>query len=158
MHLICNMDCLNCKYEDGCINDSDMTLIERKFSDSLNKDIKNERELKVEVGIGMQRYEHNRPDKEAYEKARDAEYEAKRAGTPKRKEQKRQQYLRHREDKLAYSKKYYEEHKEEIKAKHRANKDKNVEYSRKYYAEHKEEICAKQRLKYKKRKEKGQCI
>ena len=97
-------------------------------------------------------------DKEAYKKARDAEYEAKRAGTPKRKEHKRQQYLRHREDKLAYSKKYYEEHKEEIKAKYRANKEKNVEYSRKYYAEHKEEICAKQRLKYKKRKDKGQCI
>ena len=153
----CDMNCLECKFSE-CINEAEATLEERKFSVEIETSIKNSGKPKVDPNLGMKRYIHNRPDKEAYEKARDAEYDAKRAGTPNRKEQKRQQYLRHREDKLAYSKKYYEEHKEEIKAKYRANKEKNVEYSRKYYAEHKEEICAKQRLKYHKRKEKGQCI
>ena len=137
MHLICNMDCLNCEYEDGCINDSDMTLIERKFSDSLNKDIKNERELKVEVGIGMQRYVYNRPDKEAYIKARNREYEIKRKSRHDMKAKSREKYLRHREERIEYQKSYY-----------RNNKDEILAIQKSKYEENKEEINRKRREQY----------
>ena len=112
---VCNMDCLNCQF-DYCINTEDATLKEREFLAEYETSVKKEREMKVDPILGMTRYIHNRPDKEAYIKARNKEYEEKRKGRADRIECKRQQYIRHREEKLSYQKKYYEEHKDEILA------------------------------------------
>lgn len=131
---MCSMDCLVCERKE-CDNDNPATEQERKLSSSLDKDCN-----KV-VGVDMTRYIHNRPDKEEYERARNREYEHKRAGTPKRKEQKRKQYLRHREEKLSYQNRYYAEHKEEILARQKA-----------HYEAHKEEINKKRREQRKARK------
>lgn len=109
----CNMDCLNCSFSD-CINDGDMTLQERIFSRQYEKDLKKSLQPQVIPELGMQRYIHNRPDREAYVKARNAEYEAKRRGRPDRVACKKRQYQRHREEKLAYQRHYYETHKEEF--------------------------------------------
>lgn len=120
---VCNMDCFNCPF-DGCVNEEEATLSERDFSAGLDKD------HKPKIVVDMTRYIHNRVDKEEYIKARDREYEKKRGYTPKRKEQKHQQYLRHREAKLSYQKAYYEAHKEEIlarqKQKYKEKKEKEV--------------------------------
>lgn len=126
---MCDMDCLKCSYKE-CINNNPATLEERKASSERDKDCH-----KV-TGIDMTRYIHNRVDKEEYQKARDREYDKKREGTPKRKEQKRQQYLRHRDSKLAYQNSYYKNHKEECIARSKA-----------YYEAHKEEISVKRREK-----------
>lgn len=123
---ICDMRCLECKFSD-CINDRDMTLEERQYSREYECSLKKEFQPQVIPELGMQRYIHNRPDKEAYIKARNAEYEEKRKGRPDRVACKKRQYQRHREEKLAYQKTYYKEHKEEIlarqKAKYEANKE-----------------------------------
>lgn len=104
-----------------------MTLEERQYSREYECSLKKELEPQVIPELGMTRYIHNRPDKQAYTKARDAEYEAKRKGRPDRAECKKRQYQRHREEKLKYQKSYYEEHKDEIlarqKAKYEANKE-----------------------------------
>lgn len=131
---MCDMDCLKCSYKE-CINNSPATLAERKASSERDK------ECHKVTGIDMTRYIHNRVDKEEYIKARNREYEMKRAGTPKRKECKRNQYLRHRKEKLAYQNTYYQNHKEECIARSRA-----------YYEAHKEEISAKRREKREKEK------
>ena len=136
MSLVCNMDCLNCKYDD-CINDCDMTLSEREFSDAFNKDIQNERDLKVEVGIGMQRYVHNRPDREAYIKARNREYYMTKKLKHDMKAISREKYLRHREEKIEYQKSYY-----------RKNKDEILAIQKSKYDENKEEINRKRREQY----------
>lgn len=133
---MCDMKCLECPYED-CVNDSVATEDERNFSADLDKD------HKPKIVVDMTRYIHNRIDKEEYIKARNREYEQKRGYPPKRKEQKRQQYLRHREAKLEYQNTYYEEHKEEVLARQKA-----------HYEAHKEEINAKRREQYRLRKEK----
>ena len=138
---VCNMDCLNCQFDD-CINTEDATLKEREFLAEYETSVKKEREMKVDPILGMTRYIHNRPDKEAYIKARNKEYEEERKGRADRIECKRQQYIRHREDKLSYSKNYYAEHKDEVLAKRKA-----------YYEEHKEEINRKRREERRKRKE-----
>lgn len=137
---MCDMNCLACSYGD-CINDSPATEKERKQSSDYDKEC-----TKV-TGIDMTRYIHNRIDKEEYTKARDREYELKRAGTPKRKEQKRKQYLRHRQEKLEYQYSYYQQHKEEILARQKA-----------HYEAHKEEISAKRREDYKRKKEVKQSV
>lgn len=123
------MNCLECPKAD-CDNNSPATEQERKCAAEQDKSIKSE----VLSGIDMTRYIHNRPDKAEYEKARDREYEQKRKGSPKRKEQKRKQYLRHREAKLEYQNRYYAEHREEILARQKA-----------HYEAHKEDINAKRR-------------
>ena len=138
---VCNMDCFNCEFSD-CINTEDATLKEREFLAEYETSVKKEREMKVDPMLGMTRYIHNRPDKEAYIKARNKEYEDKRKGRADRIECKRQYYLRHREDKLSYANNYYAEHKEEVLAKRKA-----------YYEEHKEEINRKRREERRKRKE-----
>ena len=138
---VCNMDCFNCEFSD-CINTEDATLKEREFLAYYETSVKKEHEMKVDPMLGMTRYIHNRPDKEAYIKARNKEYEEKRKGRADRIECKRQQYIRHREDKLSYSKNYYAEHKDEVLAKRKA-----------YYEEHKEEINKKRREERRKRKE-----
>ena len=137
---VCNMDCLNCIYDD-CINDEDMTLEERKFSAEYENSIKKETQQQIIPELGMTRYIHNRPDKEAYIKARNAEYEAKRKGRADRVECKKRQYQRHREEKLAYQKDYYEKYKDEKKV-----------YQKLYYEAHKEEINRKRREKRKEKK------
>lgn len=137
---ICDMDCLHCKFSD-CINDCDMTLEERQFSRQYETSLKKEFEPKVIPELGMERYIHNRPDKEAYQKARNAEYEEKRKGSPERREAKKRQYQKHRGEKLAYQKSYYEEHKDEILARQKS-----------VYEDNKEEINAKRRAK---RREQG---
>ena len=142
---VCNMDCFNCEFSD-CINTEDATLKEREFLAEYETSVKKEREMKVDPMLGMTRYIHNRPDKEAYIKARNKEYEDKRKGRADRIECKRQQYIRHREDKLSYSKNYYAEHKDEVLAKRKA-----------YYEEHKEEINRKRREERRKRKEQEKC-
>lgn len=139
---VCDMNCLECKFSD-CINDEDMTLEERAFSKEYERRFKKELEPSVIPEIGMTRYIHNRPDKEAYEKARNAKYEAKRKGRPDRVEHKRRQYQRHREEKLAYQKQYYDNNKDEILAKRKSRHEAN-----------KEEINRKRREAYKARKEK----
>lgn len=113
--------------------DAPMTLDERSFISQEEHSLK-ELEPHVIPELGMQRYIHKRPDKEAYQKARDAEYEAKRKGRPDRVACKKRQYQRHREDKLKYQKKYYDEHKDEILAKQKS-----------LYEENKDEINAKRR-------------
>lgn len=133
---MCDMDCLKCSYKE-CINNNSATLEERKALSERDKDCH-----KV-TGIDMTRYIHNRVDKEEYQKARDREYDKKREGTPKRKEQKRQQYLRHRDSKLAYQNSYYKNHKEECIARSKA-----------YYEAHKEEISSKRREKREREKRK----
>ena len=142
---VCNTDCLNCQFDD-CINTEDATLKEREFLAEYETSVKKEREMKVDPTLGMTRYIHNRPDKEAYIKARNREYEEKRKGRADRVEYKRQQYLRHREDKLAYANKYYLEHREEVLAKRKA-----------LYEAHKDEINRKRREDYRKRKEQEKC-
>lgn len=128
--MICDMDCLHCKFND-CINDSSsVTDNERRLSRVIENSIKREREPHPD----MTRYIHNRVDKEDYERARNREYERKRKYSPKRKEQKRKQYLRHKEEKLAYQKSYYERNKEEILARQKA-----------YYEANKEEINKKRK-------------
>ena len=123
---ICDMRCLHCKFSD-CINESAMTLEERSFSKQYETSLKKSLQPQVIPELGMQRYIHNRPDKEAYIKARNAEYEAKRKGRPDRVACKKRQYQKHREEKLAYQKSYYEKHKEEILARQKANYEANKE-------------------------------
>lgn len=123
---ICDMKCLECKFKD-CINEDDMTLEERSFSKQYETSLKKSLQPQVIPELGMQRYIHNRPDKEAYIKARNAEYEAKRKGRPDRVACKKRQYQKHREEKLAYQKSYYEKHKEEILARQKANYEANKE-------------------------------
>lgn len=177
---VCDMDCLHCKFSD-CINDSDMTLEERSFSKQYETSLKKSLQPQVIPELGMQRYIHNRPDKEAYIKARNAEYEEKRKGSPERRESKKRQYQRHRGEKLAYQKSYYEEHKdeilarqksayeqnrEEINAKRRAERrakgimpktkmsdEERKEKQRQYRLEHREEINRRKRESYHRRKE-----
>ena len=120
----CNMDCLNCSFSD-CINDGDMTLQERIFSRQYEKDLKKSLQPQVIPELGMQRYIHNRPDKEAYVKARNAEYEAKRKGRPDRVACKKRQYQRHREEKLAYQRRYYETHNRNRREKRRKERENN---------------------------------
>ena len=143
---ICDMDCIHCKFSD-CINDGVMTLEEREFSKEYETCLKKSLHPQVIPELGMQRYIHNRPDKEAYEKARNAEYEAKRKGRPDRVACKKRQYQRHREEKIAYQKKYYEEHKEEIlarqKAKYEANKE-EINRKRRERRRQKNEYCENQ--------------
>ena len=139
---ICNMDCLNCIYDD-CINDEDMTLEERKYSAEYESSLKKELEPHIIPELGMTRYIHNRPDKEAYVKARNAEYEAKRKGRPDRVACKQRQYQRHREEKLAYQKDYYNRNSDEKRA-----------YQKSYYEANREEINARRREAYRRRKEK----
>lgn len=141
MSTVCDMNCFNCRYED-CINDEDMSLEERQYSREYELSLKRENKITDTPKLGMQRYIHNRPDREAYIKARNAEYEAKRKGRPDRVEYKKRQYQRHREEKLAYQKKYYENNKEEILARQKAN-----------YQANKEEINKKRREEYRRRKE-----
>ena len=124
----CDMNCLECSFKD-CINGCPATEEERRSASERDK------ECHKVTGIDMTRYIHNRIDKEEYQKARDREYDRKRAGTPKRKEQKRKQYLRHRDSKLAYQNTYYKEHKEECLARSKA-----------HYEAHKEEINMKCRV------------
>lgn len=126
MSEICNMDCLHCQFSD-CINNSDMTLEERQYSKEYETSLKKEIEPKIIPELGMRRYIHNRPDKEAYVKARNAEYEEKRKGRADRLECKKRQYQRHKEEKLAYQKSYYEQHKDEILAKQKAKYEANKE-------------------------------
>ena len=177
---ICDMDCIHCKFSD-CINDGAMTLEEREFSKEYETCLKKSLQPQVIPELGMQRYIHNRPDKEAYEKARNAEYEAKRKGRPDRVSCKKRQYQRHREEKIAYQKSYYEEHKdeilarqklvyeqnrEEINAKRRADRrakgimpktkmsdEERKEKQRQYRLEHREEINRRKRESYHRRKE-----
>ena len=177
---VCDMDCLHCKFSD-CINDSDMTLEERSFSKQYETSLKKSLQPQVIPELGMQRYIHNRPDKEAYTKARNAEYEEKRKGSPERREAKKRQYQIHKGEKLAYQKSYYEEHKdeilarqksayeqnrEEINAKRRAERrakgimpktkmsdEERKEKQRQYRLEHREEINRRKRESYHRRKE-----
>lgn len=125
----CCKNCFECEVEDCPV---DYILPEeRKQSNLIDTEVLKSREPAV---ITMQRYIHNRPDKEAHIKARNREYERKRGY---RKEAKRQQYLRHREKKLEYQKTYYEDHKEEVLARQKA-----------IYYENREEILEKRREKY----------
>lgn len=128
------MNCLECTKKD-CDNDSPATEQERKMSRDLDKDCNRI------TGVDMTRYIHNRIDKEEYVKLRNREYDRRRERTPKRKEQKRNQYVRHKKEKLAYQKSYYARHREEIIARQMA-----------YYEAHKEEINAKNRERYYKKK------
>ena len=139
--LVCDMNCLECKFSD-CINDNDMTLEERLFSKEHDNSVKKESYSYVIPELGMERYIHNRPDKEAYIRARNAEYEAKRKGRPNRVEYKKRQYQKYRESKLAYQKQYYEDNKDEILARQKA-----------VYEANKEEINRRRREAYHKRKE-----
>jgi hypothetical protein len=137
--VICDMDCLHCKFSD-CVNDSDfITDSERRILRVVENSIKRERQPHPD----MTRYIHNRIDKEEYEKARNREYEQKRSykNSPKRRRQKKEQYHRHREEKLAYQKGYYERNREEVIARQKA-----------YYEANKEEINRKRREKRKERK------
>lgn len=179
---ICDMNCLECKFGSDCINDSDMTLEERQFSKQYETSLKKEFEPKVIPELGMTRYIHNRPDKEAYIKARDREYEEKRKGSTERREAKKRQYQRYRGEKLAYQKSYYEEHKDEILArqklvyekkkdeinakrrekrreqgimpKTKMSDEERKERQRLYRLEHREEINRRKRESYHRRKEK----
>jgi hypothetical protein len=136
--VLCNFKCLQCVYAD-CINeDSPMTLEERYFINDEEADLKSEMGEQIIPELGMKRYIHNRPDKHAYIKARNAEYEQKRKGRPDRVLQKKKQYLRHREAKIEYQKAYYSKYKDEILAKHKS-----------LYEENKDEINAKRRERYK---------
>lgn len=174
------MNCLECKFSD-CVNDDEMTLKEREFSRKYETLLKKELEPQVIPELGMQRYIHNRPDKEAYIKARNAEYEKKRSNSPKRREAKKRQYQNHRSEKIAYQKSYYEEHQDEILARQRAVYESNKEEinakrkqkrreqgimpktkmsdeerkakQRQYRLEHREEINRKKREAYHRRKE-----
>ena len=139
---VCDMRCLECKFSD-CINYSVMTLEERSFSKQYETSLKKSLQSQVIPELGMQRYIHNRPDKEAYIKARNAEYEAKRKGRSDRVACKKRQYQRHREEILSYQKSYYEQHKEEILARQKS-----------IYEANKEEINRKRREVYRIRKEK----
>ena len=95
----------------------------------------------------MTRYVHNRPDKEAYIKARNKEYEDKRKGRADRVESKKKYYQNHREEKLEYQNNYYETHKEEILAQRKLKYEKNREKVRAYQKEYRR----------RKREEKEQC-
>lgn len=126
--MLCNMNCLECTFKD-CVNDSPATEQERKQSSLFDKDI-----YKI-TGIDMTRYIHNRIDKDEYKKALQREYDKKRDKTPNRKEQKKQQYLKHRDKRLKHQAIYYREHREECIARQKA-----------YYEAHREEINAKRRV------------
>lgn len=138
--MICDMNCLECKFSD-CINDSDfLTQEERQSSRFVENLVKDARRPKPDL---TSKYIHNRVDKEEYTKARDRAYEKKRAGSPKRREAKKKQYQRHREAKLAYQHNYYDTHREECnarsKARYFANHEKEKQYRRESYAKRKEQ-------------------
>ena len=84
------MDCIHCKFND-CINDGAMTLEEREFSKEYETCLKKSLQPQVIPELGMQRYIHNRPDKEAYEKARNAEYEANKEEINRKRRERRRQ-------------------------------------------------------------------
>lgn len=141
VELKCDRDCLNCPHSD-CIDDSDfLTLDERKYLSMVDEIIEDSERPKPNLNL---KWVHNRPDKEAYTKARDRRYEQKRAGSPQRRESKRRQYLRYREEKLAYQHNYYEEHREEIsainKSKYEANKEVILQKHKEYYESNREQV------------------
>ena len=53
-------------------------------------------------------------------------------------------YRKHREQRIAYSNKYYAEHKDHRKLRYLANKEAALEYYHRYYAANKEKILAKE--------------
>ncbi len=138
---VCDMRCSECKFSD-CINDSDMTMEERIRSNEFERALKKEFEPQVIPELGMQRYIHNRPDKEAYVKARNAEYEAKRKGRKDRVAYKKRYYRANRERVLEYQKNFYQEH-----------QDEKMAYQRAYYEANKEEINRRRREKRKERRQ-----
>ena len=137
----CDMNCFNCKFEE-CINDSDSTLEERIVSSDLDKDIHFHKMYHFNSDLVDVKNIQNRADKEDVRKLKSLEYDRKRYKTPKRKAQKRNQYLNHREEKLAYQKEYYLKHREE-----------QIAYNKARYEANKEEINRKRREKRRKEKE-----
>ena len=137
---ICSMNCLECEY-DRCINDSPMTHEERKFHREYETSLKKDLGPKIIPELGMQRYIRNRPDKEAYIKARDAEYESSRRGSPQRIGSSKKYYNTHRRKRIDYQLSYYEANKDEILARQKA-----------YYEAHKDEINRKRREERRKKR------
>lgn len=132
----CNMDCLNCSFND-CVNDSDLiSMQERELSASLDKDILNSRVptyiptngtrpydiLPFNFKKSQQRYHHKKQYYKDVDKSR---------------EQGRQSYYRNRDRRLAHNKEYYSKNREEI-----------LSQKKSYYEEHREEILKSRKSKY----------
>lgn len=139
----CIGNCNLCSMVDVCsMNTEPLTAEEYATASILDIQIVKDREHKP---INMTRYIHNRPDKEAYTKARDRELDHARywRNPEKRRKQALESYYKHRDEKLDKAKEYYQKNKEEIKAKRKA-----------YYEAHKEEISRKRREEYRRNKNK----
>lgn len=136
----CDMDCLNCKFSEDCINDSDiLTKEERELSKRLDlyaqdcftyTPVTHKRQIRC-VDPVLYRKAQNRYFHQKYYKENPEHFRAKG----------RESYRKHRDKRLESSHKYYEEHKEEILANKKT-----------YYQEHKEEITAKRKKYYEENK------
>lgn len=135
--LVCDMNCLECKFSD-CINGDGLpTPEERKLQNSIDRRVVISRglvydptQLKrcvpekdlVEHIKAMNRYFHHKYYWRDPESAR---------------ERGRVSYLKHREKRIAHNKVYYEEHREEI-----------LNQKKGYYAVHREEILKSRKESY----------
>lgn len=134
---VCNMDCRNCIYDD-CINDSEvLSLAERKMSKDIDTDII------VSRGLIYCSTLHKRQNKDVdpvlYRQAQNRHFHQKyyKVNSEYYKKKGRENYLKHREDRLEQSHKYYQDHKEEILANKKS-----------YYLDNRENILAKRKEKY----------
>lgn len=134
---ICDMNCLECIYDD-CINESEEVLnFERKFSTYLDN------QVLVSRGMSYTPTSHKRQIKEVdeklYKQAQRRYFHKKYYEQDPEKYRRlgRENYAKHKEARLENSHKYYLEHKEEISASKRA-----------YYLEHREQILADRKSKY----------
>lgn len=134
---VCDMRCLECKFND-CINDSDvLSSFEREVSKSTDESIL------VSRGISYNQTIHKRQNKSVdpvlYRQAQNRHFHKKYySANPEHFRAKgRENYRKHREARLTHSHQYYQEHKEEISANKKT-----------YYQEHKEEILAKRKEAY----------
>lgn len=134
--MICDMDCLHCKFSD-CINDSDIiSSHEREISNRTDTEIL---EARVPVYIstrGCRPYKvrpHNFSKSQARYFSRKNYYK----DVDKSREQGRENYYKHRETRKATMRRYYSENKETL-----------LNQKKAYYEEHKEEILKSRKENY----------
>lgn len=113
-----------------------LTPEERQLSDDLDKQILRERTM---AGVDMTTYIHDRVDKDEYVKARNKRYKEKyyQQDPEKFRAKGRENYAKHREQRLQHNHEYYQENREEI-----------LDQKAGYYLTNREEILKKRKEAY----------
>ena len=139
--LVCDMNCLDCKFGEDCINDSDITIEEYHLSQSLDKDIVRDytpRYVLRRRQISLEWYHRNRES----ELVRQAKYREE--NREKIREQSKQYHLEHKEqNNQRHLANYYSNHEENKKKNRDAKRERwkaNPEYYRQKQREYRQRV------------------